>query len=182
MVLKTALRWRFDLLFGSFCNFTNWFCCLALFGFIGHNGRPVRVLHYEIPWNGTGKITHVWLDNTSPPCCHRRTAEFNWTFSPFCWERHDDWPEISFERQYSALLGCSSMSWCPYFSVCFDLVTSIQKFFSGSYPVSLICRYLELYYLGPSFLEYTSKRRISMICTMAYWVFNIDYDPINTLV
>jgi hypothetical protein len=74
------------------------------------------------------------------------------------------------------------MSWCPYFSVCFDLVTSIQKFFSGSYPVSLICRYLELYYLGPSFLEFTSKRRIFMICTMAYWVFNIFYDPINTLV
>jgi len=73
---------------------------------------------------------------------------------------------------------------CPgvlIFSVSFDLVTSIQKFFSGSYPIPLICRYLELYYLGPSFLEFTSKRRIFMICTMAYWVFNIVYDRINTL-
>jgi hypothetical protein len=44
--------------------------------------------------------------------------------------------------------------------------------------VFLIYRYLELYYLGPSFLEFTSKRRIFMICTMAYWVLNVFMIPL----
>lgn len=62
---------------------------------------------------------------------------------------------------------------CSYDVSSVNYICGLQKAMIVFLTTFLISSSLELYCLVPSLVEFTSKRRISMICTMAYWVFYI---------